>query len=141
MASLAAAPPPRVLVIDDDPSIRALLQDVLEMEGFGVRTAEDGRAGLAQILAERPDCVVLDLMMPGVDGYGVLREIRDRDGAAALPVVMLTAASDDVRTWQAWAGGVDCFLPKPFDTDQLLRWVHYLCAFHAVEQPCTERRA
>lgn len=122
-----------VLVIDDDPSIRSMLRDVLEMEGFGVRTAEDGCAGLAQIGAQRPDCVVLDLMMPGLNGHAVLREIQRRDGQALLPVLMLTAASDDAQTWQAWAGGVDYFLPKPFDLDLLLRWVSYLCAWSPMQ--------
>lgn len=128
MSSADDTRPHSVLVIDDDPAIRCLLQDVLEMEGFGVRTAQDGCAGLAQIHAQRPDCVVLDLMMPGLDGHAVLREIRACDGEALLPVVMLTAASDDEQTWQAWAGGVDCFLPKPFDPDLLLRWVSYMSA-------------
>jgi len=119
-----------VLVVDDDPAIRSLLRDTLEIEGYEVRTAGDGHAGLAEVAQRRPDCVVLDLMMPGLDGHGVLREIRAADGDM-LPVIMLTAAADDDHTWQAWAGGVSCFLAKPFDVDLLLRWVDYLCTYDA----------
>ncbi len=119
-----------VLVVDDDPVIRSLLRDTLEIEGYEVRTAEDGAAGLALVAERRPDCVVLDLMMPGIDGHEVLRRIRAVDGEM-LPVVMLTAAAGDDHTWQAWAGGVSCFLAKPFDVDVLLRWVDYLCTWSA----------
>ena len=117
---------PTILVIDDDPSIRSLLTDVLEVEGFDVRTAEDGFAGLRQIAAERPDCVVLDVMMPGMDGHAVLQRIRAADGGPDLPVVMLTAAADDAQAWQAWTEGVDYFLAKPFEPDELLRYLDYL---------------
>ena len=119
---------PTILVIDDDPVIRALVTDVLGLEGYEVRTAEDGFAGLRAIEAERPDCVVLDVMMPGLDGHGVLQRIRAADGGPDLPVVMLTAAADDAQAWQAWTEGVDYFLAKPFDADELLRYLDYLFA-------------
>jgi DNA-binding response OmpR family regulator len=121
-----------VLVVDDDPVIRALLRDTLEIEGYEVRTAEDGAVGLALVAERRPDCVVLDLMMPGIDGHEVLRRIRAADDDM-LPVVMLTAAADDEHTWQAWAGGVSCFLAKPFDVDVLVQWVDYLCSWSGDE--------
>ena len=116
----------KILVVDDDPSVRGLVRDVLEVEGYDVALAEDGFAALRRIDATRPDCVVLDVMMPGMDGHAVLSRIRSSDGGANLPVVMLTAASDDEQAWQAWTGGVDYFLAKPFDADELLRWLAYL---------------
>ena len=119
---------PKVLVIDDDPVIRALVTDVLDLEGYDVRSAEDGFAGLRAIEADRPDCVVLDVMMPGLDGHGVLQRIRAADGGPGLPVVMLTAAADDAHAWKAWTEGVDYFLAKPFDADELLRYLDYLFA-------------
>jgi two-component system response regulator ResD len=125
-----AAPPFAVLVIDDDDSVRSLLAATLEMEGFDVSTARSGEEGL-RVLGSHPlDCVVLDLMMPGLDGHSVLQQIRG-GGDMTLPVIMLTAASDDDQAWQAWSGGVDCFLSKPFDVDRLLREVEKLCAFRA----------
>jgi DNA-binding response OmpR family regulator len=117
---------PNILVIDDDASIRRLVADVLDIEGYEVRTAEDGYAGLRAIEAERPDCVVLDVMMPGLDGHQVLQRIRATDGGPELPVVMLTAATDDAQAWRAWTEGVDYFLAKPFDPDELLRYLAYL---------------
>ena len=117
-----------ILVIDDDPCIRMLITDVLGLEGYDVRTAEDGLAGLRLIAARRPDCVVLDVMMPGLDGHAVLQRIRTADGGPDLPVVMLTAAADDVQAWQAWTEGVDYFLAKPFDPAELLRYLDYLFA-------------
>ena len=117
--------PPKILVIDDDPGVRRLVKDVLELEGFDVAVAGDGYAGLRQIELDRPDCVVLDVMMPGLDGHGVLTRIRSA-GGRHLPVVMLTAAADDNQAWQAWTEGVDYFLSKPFEPEELLRFLDYL---------------
>lgn len=117
--------PPTILVVDDDPDIRALLRDVLGVAGYAVRLAEDGLAALRLVQAQRPDCVVLDVMMPGLDGHAVLRRLREADGPS-LPVVMLTAAADDAQAWQAWTEGVDYFLAKPFDAEELLRYLDYL---------------
>ena len=115
-----------ILVVDDDASVRSLVRDVLEVEGYEVDVAEDGFAALRRIAARRPDCVVLDVMMPGMDGHAVLQRIRAADGGPGLPVVMLTAAADDDHAWQAWSGGVDYFLAKPFDPSELLRYLDYL---------------
>jgi two-component system alkaline phosphatase synthesis response regulator PhoP/two-component system response regulator VicR len=116
---------PKILVIDDDPGVCRLVRDVLEMEGFEVAIAVDGYAGMRQIESDRPDCVVLDVMMPGLDGHAVLSRIRAQ-GGRHLPVVMLTAAADDVQAWQAWTEGVDYFLSKPFDPVELLSFLDHL---------------
>lgn len=122
-----------VLVVDDDPAIREYVGDLLRFEGYDVRTAHDGPSALAAIEEDRPDCVVLDVMMPGMSGHEVLAAIRAADGGPGLPVVMLTAAADDAQSWQAWSGGVDYFLAKPFDADQLLTFLGYL--FGSAESP------
>ncbi len=119
---------PKVLVVDDDPSVRALVADVLELEGYLVETVDDGPSALLAVAAERPDCVVLDVMMPGLDGHEVLARLREQEGGADLPVVMLTAAADDAQAWRAWTEGVDYFLAKPFDPLELLRYLDYLFA-------------
>jgi CheY-like chemotaxis protein len=126
--NLQAARMPKILVIDDDAAVRRLVSDVLECEGYGVRTVEDGFAGLRAIEADRPDCVVLDVMMPGMDGHHVLERIRNGEGGMDLPVVMLTASADDAQAWRAWTEGVDYFLAKPFDAAELLRYLDYLFA-------------
>ena len=127
---------PNILVIDDDPSVRTLVADVLGMEGHDVRCAPDGMAGLLMIDDERPDCIVLDAMMPGLTGHEVLRLIREADGDHHLPVVMLTAASDDSQAWRAWSQGVDYFLAKPFDPSELLRYLDYLFCPSTATRDC-----
>ena len=123
---------PKILVVDDDPSIRQLVTDVLTVEGYEVEAAGDGYAALAAIDARRPDCVVLDVMMPGIDGHEVLKRIRAAENGPDLPVVMLTAAADDAQQWQAWTEGVDYFLAKPFDAEELIRYLAYLFETAAV---------
>ena len=118
----------RILVVDDDPSVRALLRDVLELEGHAVQLADDGYAALRAVAARRPDCVVLDVVMPGLDGHEVLAALRGRSDGRELPVVMLTASADDDTAWRGWSGGVDHVLGKPFDADELLHLLERLCA-------------
>lgn len=115
-----------VLIVDDDASIREYVGDLLEMEGLEVRLAVDGADALDSIRRERPDCVLLDVMMPGMSGHEVLTEIRRIDGGPLLPVVMLTAAAEEAQSWRAWSAGVDYFLAKPFDADELLRILNHL---------------
>jgi DNA-binding response OmpR family regulator len=109
----------RVLVVDDDPAIRQLLTDVLEMEGYEVGVAVDGLAAVREIRASAPDFVVLDVMMPGMDGFGVLSVIRALPGEP-VPVLMLTAAAEQDASARAWVGGVDYYLAKPFTADAVL---------------------
>ena len=123
---------PKILVVDDEPNIRRLVADVLTVEGYEVEAVADGYAALAAIEARRPDCVVLDVMMPGIDGHEVLQRIRAAEHGPDLPVVMLTAAADDAQQWQAWTEGVDYFLAKPFEADELLRYLSYLFESAAV---------
>ncbi len=118
----------RILVVDDDPSVRALVRDLLELEGHEVQLVADGYAALRAVAAERPDCVVLDVMMPGMDGHEVLARLRAMPDGLELPVVMLTAAADDANAWRGWTGGVDSFLGKPFDAEQLLALLTRLAA-------------
>ena len=115
-----------VLVVDDDATIREYVADLLEMEGYDVRFAVDGQSALGAIQANRPDCVLLDVMMPGMSGHQVLAEIRRADGGSQLPVVMVTAAAGEAQSWEAWTGGVDFFLAKPIDAEHLLRVLGYL---------------
>jgi DNA-binding response OmpR family regulator len=112
----------RILVVDDDPAIRQLLTDVLEIEGHDVVVACDGEAAVDTFERGRPDFVVLDVMMPHLDGYGVLRRIRER--GEPVPVLMLTAAAEPDTATRAWADGVDYFLAKPFAADEVTNLVN-----------------
>ncbi len=116
----------KILVVDDDPSIRSLVKDVLEVEGHEVAVAEDGFVALRMVEGFEPDCVVLDVMMPGMDGHAVFSRLRATERGADLPIVMLTAAADDAQAWRAWSEGVDYFLAKPFEPAELLKYLDYL---------------
>ncbi|MEV8508414.1 response regulator transcription factor [Actinoplanes sp. NPDC051475] len=109
----------RILVVDDDPGIRSLLTDVLEMEDYEVTVAVDGLAALQAVETVGPDFVILDVMMPGLDGFAVLSAIRALDGEP-VPVLMLTAAAEPGTNTRAWADGVDYYLAKPFTADAVL---------------------
>jgi EAL domain-containing protein (putative c-di-GMP-specific phosphodiesterase class I)/DNA-binding response OmpR family regulator len=117
----------RVLVVDDEESVRQLLRDSLELDGYLVSEAADAMQAMARISEDPPQCVVLDVMMPGMSGIELLERLRNDPATAELPILMLTAASDDVTTWAGWANGASYYVPKPFDVDHLLDWVHRLC--------------
>ncbi|MHB1004846.1 MAG: response regulator [Chloroflexota bacterium] len=111
-----------VLVVDDDPFIRTLLVAWLQEAGYVVLTAGDGQQALEQIRRKCPDLVLLDLMMPRLDGYEVVRFIRHQSDTCNLPIIVLSA---DVRAPQSLSGlRVDGFLSKPFDLDEMLARVN-----------------
>ena len=107
----------RILVVDDEPPMRALLRLFLEQNGFAVSEAGDGRAALERARAEQPDLILLDIMMPGLDGWQVCRRLREESD---VPVIMLTAR-DDVRDRVAGLdAGADDYLVKPFAEEELM---------------------
>jgi two-component system OmpR family response regulator len=123
----APAPGDRsVLIVDDDPSIRSMLGFILGDEGFQVREAADGRAALTMLEEDAPDAMVLDLMMPELDGHGVLRARRDQGLAPDTRIVVLTAKTDPTDAVWCWELGADEFVHKPVDPERLLREVQAL---------------
>ena len=106
-----------VLVVDDEPKIVQIARDYLEHAGFGVVTAGDGRSALHAARTQRPDLVVLDLGLPGLDGLDVTRELR-RD--LAVPIIMLTARADEVDKVVGLELGADDYLTKPFSPRELV---------------------
>ncbi len=107
----------RILVIDDDIELCELLSDYLGAEGFDVETVNDGRQGVARALAGRHALVVLDVMLPELNGFEVLRRIR---AASKIPVLMLTARGDDVDRIVGLEMGADDYLAKPFNPRELV---------------------
>jgi DNA-binding response OmpR family regulator len=116
---------PRILVVDDIPENVRLLEAVLAPRGYDVLTANDGIAALDVVRAEQPDLILLDVMMPGLDGYGVCTELRANDETAVLPVIMVTSSIGSEKT-KAIEAGADDFIPKPFNHDELLTRVRSL---------------
>jgi DNA-binding response OmpR family regulator len=107
-----AARPPRILLVEDDPTIRRMTRLALERDGFAVETAADSEAGLAAFRAGSPDLVLLDVMLPGVGGVSVCRTIREQ---GVVPVVMLTARTDPVDVVLGLEAGADDYVTKPFE--------------------------
>ncbi len=118
------SPAPRVLVVEDEPAMRTALTDILEDEGFRVMSAADGQAGLERALAESPDLLLLDVMMPRLDGFAVAAELR-RLGRAT-PILMLTAKGRVEDRVRGLDQGADDYLVKPFSTGELLARVRAL---------------
>jgi DNA-binding response OmpR family regulator len=107
----------QVLVIDDDVTIRALLRRIVEMAGATVTEAETGEDGLRALYAGRPDVVILDIGLPGLDGWQVLERIRQ---LTDLPVVMVSAHDDELEKVRALQAGADDYVTKPFGAPELL---------------------
>jgi CheY-like chemotaxis protein/class 3 adenylate cyclase len=117
--------PPKILVVDDVPENVRLLEAVLVPRGYEVVTAADGVEALDRVEAEKPDLILLDVMMPGLDGYGVCAHLRANDETAVLPVIMVTSSIGQEKT-EAIEAGADDFIPKPFNHHELLTRVRSL---------------
>lgn len=113
----------RLFVVDDDPHLLELLTLNLEADGLVVEAFDRGFAVCDQAVAQRPDVIVLDVMLPDCDGLSVLRELKSDVRTRDIPVVLLTAKASDAEVWDGWAAGADYYITKPFDFDELLRFV------------------
>ena len=118
----------RVLVVDDDPVIRRLLELNLELDGHQVSSQPDGRAGLDAIVADPPDVVLLDVMMPHLDGFEVCAAVRDHDDplVASTPIILLSAKAQQADLDAGAAVGADSYVTKPFDPLELVAEVERL---------------
>jgi two-component system alkaline phosphatase synthesis response regulator PhoP len=113
----------KILAVDDEKHIVRLVQVNLERAGYEVVTANDGKEALEKVQQENPDLVVLDVMMPYMDGFEVLQNLRRNPSTRDIPVIMLTAKAQDADVFKGWQSGVDCYLTKPFNPMELLSFV------------------
>lgn len=109
----------KVLIVDDEPNILELLDYNLKKEGYDVQRAETGEAAVAMISKQRPDIVLLDQMLPGIDGLGVLKSIRSTESLADMPVIMVTARAEEVDKIIGLELGADDYVSKPFSVREL----------------------
>ncbi|HJN35434.1 MAG: response regulator transcription factor [Prochlorococcus sp.] len=114
------APSPRLLLVDDEPGLRAAVQAYLEDDGFEVTTAADGDEGWQKAQQMMPDVVISDVMMPRCDGYGLLQRMRGDERLGGTPVIFLTAKGMTADRTQGYLAGVDDYISKPFDPDELV---------------------
>ena len=108
------------MIVDDDERVREYVRVNLEMEGYAVREAGSADEGLAVLEEVSPDLILLDVMMPEVDGWEMLRRVQERHGVGAIPVVMFSGKVDEQNAAEATARGAQGFLGKPFDPQQLI---------------------
>ena len=110
----------KILLIEDNRDVRETTADILELSGYEVVTAEGGRSGVEEALAHPPDLIVCDIMMPGLDGYGVLHVLSKRPETAGIPFIFLTAKSEKTDVRKGMNLGADDYLTKPFEESELL---------------------
>ena len=118
--------PPKILVVDDTPQNIKLLRDLLEVKGYAVATAVNGEEALARVAVEKPDLVLLDVMMPGISGYDVCRKLREDPETALLPVVLCTSLDPQTERVKGIEAGADDFLNKPVNQPELFARVKSL---------------
>ena len=132
---------PRLLLVDDEPGLREAVKDYLEESGFAVQVASNAREGWDLLQQNTPDLVISDIMMPQVDGYQFLKQMREDPRFKRLPVVFLTAKGMTTDRIQGYNSGVDAYIPKPFDPDELVAIVENLLDRRPVSQPLAEGEA
>ena len=117
---------PLVLIVDDDERVREYVRVNLEMEGYAVREAGSADEGLGVLEEVSPDLILLDVMMPKVDGWEMLRRVQERHGVGAIPVVMFSGKVNEESAQEATARGAQGFVGKPFDPQQLIEHAKHL---------------
>ena len=109
----------RILIVEDDPAVASMLELTFSLEGYATETVTDGSAALARLGGSPVDVLVLDVMIPEVDGLAVLRDLRSRPSWDQTKVIVSTALASDADLWAGWSAGADYYLTKPFDLDHL----------------------
>src|SRR5438874_1804656 len=137
------APPqraPHILIVDDTPVNIKLLETVLKPQGYQLTSAGGGQEGLDRAIMAPPDLVLLDILMPGMDGYEVCTRLRANPATEALPIVMITASGEQQRV-RALEVGADDFIQKPFNQAELLARVKSLLRIKAYQDTIREQAA
>lgn len=124
----------QLLLVDDEPGLREAVKDYLQESGFTVQVASNAHEGWELLQQNTPDLVISDIMMPQIDGYQFLKQMRDDPRFQSLPVVFLTAKGMTTDRIQGYQAGVDAYLPKPFDPDELVAIIENLLARRATNQ-------
>ncbi|QYX32365.1 response regulator transcription factor [Sphaerospermopsis torques-reginae] len=125
----------QLLLVDDELGLREAVKEYLQESGFSVQVASNAREGWELMQQNTPDLVISDIMMPQVDGYQFLKQLRDDPRFQALPVVFLTAKGMTGDRIQGYQAGVDAYLPKPFDPDELIAIVENLLTRRTAQAP------
>ncbi len=122
----------KILVVDDERHIVRLVEVNLARAGYEVMTAYDGVEALEKVKADKPDMIVLDVMMPRMDGFEALKRLQADPDTQDIPVIMLTAKAQDADIFRGWSSGVSSYLTKPFNPRELLTFVERI--FQSLEE-------
>jgi len=128
--------PKRILVVDDERQIVKLVEVNLRKAGYDVVCAYDGVEALEKVQSEKPDMLVLDVMMPRMNGFDVLKKLQANPDTERIPVIMLTAKAQDADIFAGWQSGVSSYLTKPFNPRELLTFVQRI--FESMDQGADE---
>jgi len=115
---------PKILVIEDEKHISRLIEITLQREGHEIEKAFDGVEGLEKVESFKPDLIILDRMMPRMDGMEVMRNLQSNVTTADIPVIFLTAKAQDADVFDGWSSGASCYLTKPFNPNELKLFVN-----------------
>lgn len=118
--------PSKILAVDDEKHIVRLVQINLQKEGYEVATASTGKEALEKVSEFSPDLIVMDVMMPEMDGFEALKKLKENPATREIPVIMLTAKAQDADVFRGWQSGADLYLTKPFNPAELLTFVRRL---------------
>lgn len=119
---------PKILIVDDEPDVVSLLTMTLKQQGFEVITARDGQQGLEKARGENPDLILLDVMLPHIDGYKVARILKFDEHYKHIPIIMVTAKVQEKEKQMGFEMGVNDYLAKPFDITELVAKIKALLA-------------
>jgi DNA-binding response OmpR family regulator len=131
----------KILVIDDEPLVVEVLKIRLEMNNYEVITASDGVDGIESAIREKPDVIILDIIMPALDGYQVCRKLKENRKTNAIPVIMLTALGQSAEKEKGYSSGAYAYIFKPFDDEELLNSIERALKYKMVDSLRKKRNA
>ncbi len=124
----------KILAVDDEKHIVRLVEINLKKAGYEVTTANNGREALEAVALSVPDLIVMDVMMPEMDGFAALKKLKENSATSNIPVIMLTAKAQDADVFKGWQSGADLYLTKPFNPAELLTFVERILSSKDEEQ-------
>jgi DNA-binding response OmpR family regulator len=131
----------KILVIDDEPLVVEVLKIRLKMNNYEVITAGDGTEGIERAVTEKPDLIILDVVMPGLDGYQVCQKLKEDTNTKTIPVIMLTALGQSPGRKKGYSAGAQDYIFKPFDDQELLNSVERALKYKMVNSSKKTRNA